>query len=115
MRLSATQAAVAFEVSPTSAAATSVRGVRTPSMYEDATPSARSNNKAIGSKRAEAPPLARTAAMACSVRRAVRTPTSNSWLARRCGTQARTVAPFHVTVSSRPRSPPSVIGTITEE
>jgi len=100
---------------PTSAAATSARGVRSPSMYEDATPSARSSNKASGSKRAEAPPLARTAAMACSVRRAVRTLTSKSWPARSSGTQARTGAPFHATVTSWPRSPPSEMGTITED
>jgi hypothetical protein len=78
VKLSATQLAVAVGVSPTSADATSAGGVRSPSNYEDTTLSARSNNKGSGLTRVAATPLARTAAMACSVRRAVRTLTSKS-------------------------------------
>ena len=59
------QPAVGFDVSPTSAAATSTKEVPSPSMYEDATLSARSSNNASGSNRADAAPLVRTAAMAC--------------------------------------------------
>ena len=68
-RLSATQAAVSDTTPPASAATTSARGARSPSILEDATPSARRRRRASGSHPARRRSAARSApAMACSVR-----------------------------------------------